>query len=44
MKLIIASNNAHKIKEIKAIVGDYFDEVVSQREAGVDVEVEQRRS
>lgn len=41
MKLIIASNNVHKIKEIKAIVGDYFDEVVSQREAGVDVEVEE---
>lgn len=41
MKLIIASNNAHKIKEIKAIVGDYFEEVVSQREAGVEIEVEE---
>lgn len=41
MKLIIASNNAHKIKEIKAIVGDYFEEVLSQSEAGVDLEVEE---
>ena len=35
MKLIIASNNAHKIKEIKAILGEKFDEIVSQREAGI---------
>ena len=41
MKLLIASNNAHKIKEIKAIVGDYFDEVLSLREAGVAVDVEE---
>ena len=41
MKLLIASNNAHKIKEIKAIVGDYFEEVLSLREAGVDVDVEE---
>ena len=36
MKLIIASNNAHKLVEIKAILGDYFDEVLSLREAGID--------
>ena len=41
MKLLIASNNAHKIKEIKAIVGDFFEEVLSLREAGVDVDVEE---
>lgn len=41
MKLLIASNNAHKIKEIRAIVGDYFDEVLSLREAGVAVDVEE---
>lgn len=35
MKLIIASNNAHKIKEIKAILKDKFDEIISQREAGI---------
>ena len=38
MKLIIASNNAHKIKEIKAILNDKFDEIVSLREAGIDHE------
>ena len=36
MKLIIASNNAHKLVEIKAILGDYFEEVLSLREAGID--------
>ena len=41
MKLLIASNNAHKITEIKAIVGDFFDEVLSLREAGVEAEVEE---
>ena len=41
MKLLIASNNAHKITEIKAIVGDFFDEVLSLREAGVEADVEE---
>ena len=36
MKLIIASNNAHKIREIKQILGDRFEEVLSLREAGID--------
>ena len=38
MKLIIASNNKHKIKEIKAILGQRFDEILSAREAGIDHE------
>lgn len=38
MKLIIASNNAHKLVEIKAILGDFFDEIQSMREAGIDHE------
>ena len=38
MKLIIASNNKDKITEIKAILGDRFDEIVSLREAGIDHE------
>lgn len=38
MKLIIASNNAHKIYEIKQILSDKFDEILSLREAGVDHE------
>ena len=35
MKLIIASNNAHKIYEIKQILSGKFDEILSLREAGV---------
>lgn len=38
MKLIIASNNKHKLIEIKAILGGMFDEIVSMREAGIDHE------
>ena len=39
MELIIASNNAHKVKEIKEILGDFFDGVFSMKEVGVDVDV-----
>ena len=35
MKLIIASNNAHKIYEIKKILSGKFDEIISLREAGI---------
>ena len=38
MKLIIASNNAHKLVEIKAILGGAFDEILSLREAGIEHE------
>lgn len=38
MKLIIASNNAHKLTEIKAILGGMFDEILSMREAGIEHE------
>lgn len=38
MKLIIASNNAHKIREIKQILGSRFEEIVSLREANIDHE------
>ncbi len=38
MKLIIASNNKHKIYEIKTILGGKFEEIVSLREAGIDHE------
>lgn len=36
MKLIIASNNEHKIKEIKAILQGKFDAILSLKEAGID--------
>ena len=32
MKLIIASNNAHKIREIKQILGERFEEILSLKE------------
>lgn len=35
MKLIIASNNAHKIREIRQILGPHFDEILSLSEAGI---------
>ena len=39
-KVLLASNNAHKIKEIRAILGDFFD-IVSLREAGVESDPEE---
>ena len=38
MKLIIASNNQHKIREIKKILGEKFEQIVSLREAAIDHE------
>lgn len=39
MKLIIASNNKNKVREIKEILGNHFEEVLSMREAGIDIDV-----
>lgn len=41
MKLIIASNNAHKVSEIKAILGAYYEDIQSLREAGIDIDVDE---
>ena len=38
MKLIIASNNKHKIYEIKKMLGSKFSEILSMREAGIEHE------
>ena len=38
MKLIIASNNKHKVQEIKQILGDRFEDILSLSQAGVDHE------
>ncbi len=43
-RLIVASNNAHKIKEIKEILKGIPLEVLSLREAGVDADVEETGS
>ena len=39
MKLLIATNNAHKTAEIRAILGGHFDEIFSLKEAGLDIDV-----
>ncbi|MBO4384470.1 MAG: non-canonical purine NTP pyrophosphatase [Clostridia bacterium] len=41
MKLIIASNNSHKVAEIKSILGERFSSVLSMREAGLGLDVEE---
>lgn len=40
-RLIIASNNAHKVKEIKAILHKFHFEIVSLKEAGIEIDVEE---
>lgn len=41
MKLVIASNNKHKIEEIKSILSGKFDEILSLSEAGISVDPEE---
>lgn len=41
MKLIIASNNKGKIREYKQLLEQFGYDVVSQREAGINIEVEE---
>ncbi|MEF9988186.1 MAG: XTP/dITP diphosphatase [Christensenella sp.] len=38
-QLIIATNNQGKVKEIKAILGDFYDEIRSLKDAGIDADV-----
>lgn len=40
-KMIFASNNAGKIKEVKEILKDYNYEILSLKEAGIDVDIEE---
>ena len=45
MKLIVASQNAHKIKEINAITKDFGFELVSMKDAGLgDLDIEETGS
>ena len=39
--MILASNNAHKVTEFQAILADLGEEIIPQREAGCDFEVEE---
>ncbi|WP_240842232.1 XTP/dITP diphosphatase [Acidaminobacter sp. JC074] len=41
MKAILASNNAHKLEEIHAILKDFDIELMSMKEAGLDIEIEE---
>lgn len=41
MKLLLATNNAHKAQEIREILKDSYNEIVTMREAGIDLEVEE---
>lgn len=41
MKLVIASNNKNKIREIKSIVGDFFADIKALYELGLNIEVEE---
>ncbi len=38
MKIVLASNNAHKLKELRAILETLGMDVISQKEAGVSIE------
>lgn len=40
-KIIIASNNAHKISEIKYILRDFPFMILSLKEAGIDIDIEE---
>ena len=39
MKLIIASNNAHKLREIQQILGAEFPDMVTLKQAGLEIDV-----
>ena len=41
MRAVLASHNQKKIAELQTILGELGVEVISQREAGVDIEVEE---
>ena len=41
MNLAIATNNAHKLSEIRAILGDSFEQLLSLKDLGIDVDVEE---
>lgn len=40
-KLVVASNNEHKIQEIKEILSKFPIEVMSLKEAGINIEIEE---
>ena len=41
MKLALATNNKHKLQEMRAIIGGCFDELLSLGDLGIDVDIEE---
>ena len=41
MKLVLATGNAHKAVEIRAILGERFGEILTMKEAGLDLDIEE---
>ena len=41
MKLAIATNNAHKLQEIRTILSEKLEEILSLKDLGIDVDVEE---
>lgn len=41
MKLAIATNNQHKLQEIKAVLGGQFEQLLSLKDLGIDADVEE---
>ena len=41
MKLLIASNNEGKVREMRALLSGRFEEILSMKQAGIELEVEE---
>ena len=41
MIAVVASNNAHKVIEIKSFLKDYFDDIKSLKDMGINIEIEE---
>ena len=39
MKLIFATNNQHKVVEIRSVIGNSFVEIITMKEAGIDIDI-----
>ncbi|MBE5906664.1 MAG: RdgB/HAM1 family non-canonical purine NTP pyrophosphatase [Lachnospiraceae bacterium] len=39
MKIVFATGNEHKLEEVRAILSDIAEEIVSMKSAGIDVEI-----
>ena len=41
MKIAIATNNKKKLKEIRAVLGGFFEEMYSLADLGIDIDIEE---